>query len=1011
MVFEKSAYNFINMSTQLTLMVGSRLHNLFFIVCVSIIGFLMFFFIKVSFTGYGVYEENLKTWDFSQPSDYSFDALLINFSSGVRLQSVTIMTPATGVTTNRTSVTAAYKIDDDNESELVTGKVTALDDLYVNNGKDDLLNVSFGSLLNNGDNLSFYIDPSKAGKIRICLSGSCASPGYGEASFSKSTGWVSIRLSSLPSGSSSFLIDTDSSVKFDYIYSNYTDSYNYSVPGSSYTGSGEIETADFSPSGVSMWNVFNAYGTMNQQTLAYSYSTDSGVSWVSISNGSNMSLPASSGKIRLKAALSSDGTSTPVLSSMSISYSRLLCSEDWRAVYGTCLVNDSRLKTYSDANNCRTSDGLPSDNSTYVQCDYCTPSWAELNRSCLVNDTLFSYFSDTNSCFSFTGLASDNNPPANKSYACDYCTPHIAFFNTSCRADDTLVMYANDSNGCYSFTGIASDNVPGNVTLGCDYCTPSWACSSYSSCSIAGRRACTGAVDVKSCYQLTGLWSDSYQGNYSEFDSQCFNEAASFRVAGFDIAPRSAESGKNITVVVNISDMPKVSSAFLEAYGSGRMKALSVQGMAGNSTFRFIIPTSSLNKGIYTMRVNASDYYNNSALFDIDAFAVSGSLSSLMKSAVEGKNLISNDAERKVSTSINFSKSVNGTVFVATYNESTKNETPASKKQLHKYVEIIPDESIRPSILAVTIRINYSDDELSVWNIDASSLAIYYYNESSSVWERQESSVNLTGHYVEAVVAHASLFGVFGDPANAPIASAPNGDGSSGSDGGGADGCQSTQECPGSSGSGPVANETNQSIGSRQGETEKLIPDSQRILAISGNTTARANASGLAGKGAGCDYSMVIDLPSNISMVRENYFIGRFSSSGQCSIDEVEMVLKGPVTDIVSINYSTGSSGFLRLNSKQANANALRGLPVGLIVNSRDIPKRTYTGSLIVRGIVNRSVVSEESLPLSVEVGESRAGSSFEVPPAAWIVAAGCIVSIISLLLLRRIAKRKKKGR
>jgi len=47
------------------------------------------------------------------------------------------------------------------------------------------------------------------------------------------------------------------------------------------------------------------------------------------------------------------------------------CTENWTAQYGSCLTNDSMLKTYYDANSCGTG-SPPADNGTYVYCNYCS---------------------------------------------------------------------------------------------------------------------------------------------------------------------------------------------------------------------------------------------------------------------------------------------------------------------------------------------------------------------------------------------------------------------------------------------------------------------------------------------------------------------------------------------------------------------------------------------------------------------------------------------------------------
>lgn len=97
-----------------------------------------------------------------------------------------------------------------------------------------------------------------------------------------------------------------------------------------------------------------------------------------------------------------------------LSFTYDCCYEDWQPQYGSCLINDSQLKTYTDANSCGTYGDLPVDNGTYVFCNYCS---ADLNQTAFsdcyfydVNTTVRNFtWVDLNygSCCVVTGLATD----------------------------------------------------------------------------------------------------------------------------------------------------------------------------------------------------------------------------------------------------------------------------------------------------------------------------------------------------------------------------------------------------------------------------------------------------------------------------------------------------------------------------------------------------------------------------------------------------------------------------
>jgi len=96
------------------------------------------------------------------------------------------------------------------------------------------------------------------------------------------------------------------------------------------------------------------------------------------------------------------------------------CTENWVQINESCSINDLFVTWYNDTNKCGTTNSLPIDNGTYLDCDYCTPNWIEINTSCQLGDTKVGWHNDLNSCFNTTVLESDNNAPSNKTYQCDY---------------------------------------------------------------------------------------------------------------------------------------------------------------------------------------------------------------------------------------------------------------------------------------------------------------------------------------------------------------------------------------------------------------------------------------------------------------------------------------------------------------------------------------------------------------------------------------------------------------
>ena len=413
-----------------------------------------------------------------------------------------------------------------------TSKIQELDNNKHEVNKAKLFNLIFDSQIDNGDIVSVYAKSGSASEIYLCSYGTeCESPGYGSASYDGEEGWYNMTVSGLDSATSSFNLDPEK-IKIDYIKAVHKEYEEHNSSNTTYPSSTEIETNDFEIDNLLSFDLFSKNELLDSQTISYQYSTDSGTNWDELpANNSLSDVSTSSSKIRIKAILSSDEINTPVLYDMAVSYSTraIVCSENWEAVYSDCLVNDTKLKTYTDSNNCGTSDGLPADNASYVSCDYCSPSWTQLNTSCQTDDTLTGYYNDSNNCFAQTGLESDNNRPANETIDCDYCTPSWTGYNTSCQINDLKTTWYTDENACYVQTSLESDNnPPENLTLNCDYCAPDWNCASYGECQLNNIKKCAEVEDNNSCYNLTNLISDSYSGNYNKFNLSCgYNKTGS----------------------------------------------------------------------------------------------------------------------------------------------------------------------------------------------------------------------------------------------------------------------------------------------------------------------------------------------------------------------------------------------------------------------------------------------------------------------------------------------------
>jgi len=741
-------------------------------------------------------------------------------------------------------VKALYKPSDK------TSKVQDLDDNKFEVNKAKLFNLIFDNQINNDDIVSIYAKSGSASEIYLCGYGEeCTSPGYGSVNYDGEEGWYNITVNGLAAATDSFNLDPDK-VKIDYIKAIHTKYEQHNSSNTTYATSAEIETEDLEIENLLSFNIFSKNELLNSQSITYQYSTDSGGSWNEIPEDGNLSeINASNSKIRIKAVLNSDEITTPILYDMAVSYFTqiIVCTENWEAAYSDCLTNDTKLKTYTDSNNCGTGDGLPADNGSHVSCDYCTPNWLQINTSCQSDDTkTTSYYDDD--CYTQTGLESDNNPPANQTVSCDYCTPNWIEHNTSCQPDNILTSFYNDNNSCYAQTGLELDNnPPTNKTYSCDYCTPNWSCISYRECQLNNIKKCTAIEDNNSCYNLTNLTLDTYSGNYNEFNLNCvYNKTG----IGFN----------NLSVSLIANEITRIDKT--------------------NSTDA-------------VLELNVSDNLENNFV-------------SIMK-----------------------------------YSENKKNTSPSSTA-LGKYLDIEADNSLKNNINSVKIRIYYTDEEINNTNLKEGTLKIYYYNETSSIWQELNSTVNTTENYVLVEVDHLSTYGLFGEQKHS--------ESSSGSSGGGGGSGRIIKKTP------EKEEEKTPTLVEGVKEDKKTAPET--IPAIEEKIV--------------CGYDLGISLPDEISLVEKDFIEGKIKNKGNCNISEVKIDVSPNLIDIID------GTAFIIKNLKENQM-------VDFILNKKSSENRTsllvqgfnifrakeiknFKGELSIKVLENNDVKKEIKVPLNVEV-------------------------------------------
>ena len=317
-----------------------------------------------------------KIWDFSNSSEYSYNSSTISVNGTAQLVLITTTTSTTINETNESSLLFATEYEDGDTANR-TNKVNSLGsgNVQLDDG-EIVLEIILGQQLQNNDILSLYIlsGTDASGRIYACNdSTGCSTSEYGTLTLpsSFSAGWYNLTLSGISSATNTLFLDSPDKIKIDMVKGYKNSNRTETTITISYPSSSSIETTDFQPVHWKSWGLLSKTEQLNGQTINYSYSTNSGSTWTAAPAGLNLSAVTGS-TIRFKAELNSNTTATPVVDTLNFTYiTQQACTESWGAQYRSCLKNDTKLKYYTDVNECGTVSSLPVDNNTYASCDYC----------------------------------------------------------------------------------------------------------------------------------------------------------------------------------------------------------------------------------------------------------------------------------------------------------------------------------------------------------------------------------------------------------------------------------------------------------------------------------------------------------------------------------------------------------------------------------------------------------------------------------------------------------------
>lgn len=113
----------------------------------------------------------------------------------------------------------------------------------------------------------------------------------------------------------------------------------------------------------------------------------------------------------------------------------------------------------------------------------------------------------------------------------------------------------------------------------------------------------------------------------------------------------------------------------------------------------------------------------------------------------------------EVNMTLDIDSSGTGNIIIKTFKENP--ESGFGIPSLNKFFEIESSDSIIDGMNETIIKVYYADYLLG--SIDESTLRLYFFNETSNIWQEKEGGVNTINNYVWARTTHFSLWGIFGN--------------------------------------------------------------------------------------------------------------------------------------------------------------------------------------------------------------------------------------------------------
>jgi len=352
---------------------------------------IFFLYSDPSITGNVIYEyqETTQTWDLN---NLNYNSNEIEYSDNLKLKLQIEDNSYTEIIENTATITSATKNGDDQ-----TNKVTAIDNKKATINENHIFNINFNNNLNNNDIINLYLQDDEEVIVSLCNQED-PTECYTSINYPSEEGDYTITIQNLNNPTSSFNLNVDDNIKFNYISATYYTETFHNITNSSYSVSASATTEDLEISTLDYYGILTKEETLNEQSINYFYSTDSGNNWNQIENFNLSSITEN--PIKFKIILNSNTITTPALNSLSLTYFTKSCTEDWNCTSWNpeeCPSIETQTRTCTDNNECGTTKNKPEEIQT---CEYtCEENWECGSWSeCKLESTQSRLCIDSNNC-------------------------------------------------------------------------------------------------------------------------------------------------------------------------------------------------------------------------------------------------------------------------------------------------------------------------------------------------------------------------------------------------------------------------------------------------------------------------------------------------------------------------------------------------------------------------------------------------------------------------------------